>query len=232
MALRAAQIHEDAARLVGLAPSPARSPLAPLPAAGRGRPAQTQGGLPHHGAFSGERFSERFFTGIYWGFLGVLGQSGDLTLLLRQWNGGDSAALDPLFELVFPQLRQIAASLLRGERRGTILQPTDAPPGGIMTHRARLDRALSSAGPSRAVSARAAGVSGCARRIRPAASGAAAPPRSAPGPAAPGPARSACFRTLTAPSRSRLRDSTAGVLLSRERERAVSGRYARAVSEW
>jgi hypothetical protein len=41
---------------------------------------------------------------------------GEITLLLRQWNDGDSTALDPLFELVFPQLRKIAAALFRGER--------------------------------------------------------------------------------------------------------------------
>lgn len=53
-----------------------------------------------------------------------LSESGDITILLRQWNGGDSAALEPLFELVYPQLRQIAGALFRGERPGNVLQPT------------------------------------------------------------------------------------------------------------
>ena len=49
---------------------------------------------------------------------------GDITVLLRQWHGGDSAALEPLFQLVYPQLRQIAGALFRGERPGNVLQPT------------------------------------------------------------------------------------------------------------
>jgi RNA polymerase sigma factor (TIGR02999 family) len=53
-----------------------------------------------------------------------LGEPGNITLLLRQWNGGESAALDPLFDLVYPQLKRIAEALFRGERPGNVLQPT------------------------------------------------------------------------------------------------------------
>lgn len=49
---------------------------------------------------------------------------GDITALLQQWSEGEDAALDPLFELVYPQLRSIAASLMQRERRGNMLQPT------------------------------------------------------------------------------------------------------------
>lgn len=51
-------------------------------------------------------------------------EPGDITVLLRQWSGGDSRTLEPLFELVYPQLKQIANSLFRHERPGNILQPT------------------------------------------------------------------------------------------------------------
>jgi RNA polymerase sigma factor (TIGR02999 family) len=53
-----------------------------------------------------------------------MGQAGDITILLRDWSEGDESALDPLFELIYPQLRQIAASLMRRERPGHVLQPT------------------------------------------------------------------------------------------------------------
>ena len=53
-----------------------------------------------------------------------MGEPGNITVLLRQWNGGESAALEPLFELVYPHLRRIAQALFRGERPGNVLQPT------------------------------------------------------------------------------------------------------------
>jgi RNA polymerase sigma factor (TIGR02999 family) len=53
-----------------------------------------------------------------------LDEPGDITVLLRQWTNGDSCNLDPLFELVYPQLKQIANSLFRNERPGSVLQPT------------------------------------------------------------------------------------------------------------
>jgi RNA polymerase sigma factor (TIGR02999 family) len=51
-------------------------------------------------------------------------EAGEITMLLRDWKAGDAAAVDHLFELVYPQLRQIAGSLFRGERMEHLLQPT------------------------------------------------------------------------------------------------------------
>jgi RNA polymerase sigma factor (TIGR02999 family) len=53
-----------------------------------------------------------------------MGQAGDITILLREWSDGNDSALDPLFELIYPQLRHIAGSLMRRERPGHLLQPT------------------------------------------------------------------------------------------------------------
>lgn len=53
-----------------------------------------------------------------------MAQPGDITILLREWSGGDDSALDPLFELIYPQLRLIAGSLMWRERPGHVLQPT------------------------------------------------------------------------------------------------------------
>jgi RNA polymerase sigma factor (TIGR02999 family) len=47
-----------------------------------------------------------------------------ITALLRRWSGGDSAMLEPLFSQVYPELKQIAGAIFRGERPGKILQPT------------------------------------------------------------------------------------------------------------
>ena len=49
---------------------------------------------------------------------------GEITLLLHKWSEGESAALAPLFEQAYPQLRRIAGSLFRGERPENVLQPT------------------------------------------------------------------------------------------------------------
>lgn len=48
--------------------------------------------------------------------MGVSEQSGDITVLLRQWGEGKPAATEQLFELVYPHLRVIAGALFRGER--------------------------------------------------------------------------------------------------------------------
>jgi len=48
-------------------------------------------------------------------------QPGEITLLLRDWNAGDPAVVEHLFELVYPQLRRIAGSLFRGERPENLL---------------------------------------------------------------------------------------------------------------
>jgi RNA polymerase sigma factor (TIGR02999 family) len=47
-----------------------------------------------------------------------------ITRLLHDWSSGDSTALSQLVELVYPELRRIAARHLGGERRGHTLQPT------------------------------------------------------------------------------------------------------------
>jgi RNA polymerase sigma factor (TIGR02999 family) len=53
-----------------------------------------------------------------------LADSGEITVLLHEWRGGNPSAIEHLFELVYPQLRQIAGALFRGERPENLLQPT------------------------------------------------------------------------------------------------------------
>lgn len=48
----------------------------------------------------------------------------DVTQLLVQWANGDKSALDDLTPLVYKELRRLAASHLRKERRSHTLQPT------------------------------------------------------------------------------------------------------------
>lgn len=48
----------------------------------------------------------------------------DITRLLHDWSGGDATALSRLVEIVYPELRRIAARRLRSERDGHTLQPT------------------------------------------------------------------------------------------------------------
>ena len=48
----------------------------------------------------------------------------DITRLLHDWSGGDATALPRLVEIVYPELRRIAARRLRSERDGHTLQPT------------------------------------------------------------------------------------------------------------
>lgn len=48
----------------------------------------------------------------------------DLTFLLVQWAKGDQQALEELTPLVYKELRQLAASQLRRERKSHTLQPT------------------------------------------------------------------------------------------------------------
>jgi len=50
--------------------------------------------------------------------------SHEVTRLLRDWQGGDSAALEKLTPLVYDELRRLAAHYLRGERKGHTLQGT------------------------------------------------------------------------------------------------------------
>ena len=49
---------------------------------------------------------------------------GDVTLLLKAMERGDTAAAGQLFPLVYQELRQLAASKMAGERDGHTLQPT------------------------------------------------------------------------------------------------------------
>lgn len=48
----------------------------------------------------------------------------EITRLLHDWSNGNEAALSTLLELVYPELRRMAASRLRGERLDHTLQPT------------------------------------------------------------------------------------------------------------
>jgi RNA polymerase sigma factor (TIGR02999 family) len=50
---------------------------------------------------------------------------GDITLLLHRWREGDRQAENDLFVLVLPNLRRLANYLMRGERKGHTLQPTE-----------------------------------------------------------------------------------------------------------
>ena len=52
-------------------------------------------------------------------------ETGDITLLLHRWRQGDPAAENELFALVFPNLRRLAHYLMRGERKGHTLEPTE-----------------------------------------------------------------------------------------------------------
>jgi RNA polymerase sigma factor (TIGR02999 family) len=53
-----------------------------------------------------------------------LTQPGEITVLLHEWGEGKSDAIEPLFELVYPQLRQIAGALFQWERPECLQQPT------------------------------------------------------------------------------------------------------------
>jgi RNA polymerase sigma factor (TIGR02999 family) len=63
---------------------------------------------------------------VYTAGIGILfmPEAGEITVLLRDWRAGDPAAIEHLFELVYPQLRKIAGALFRGERPENLLQPT------------------------------------------------------------------------------------------------------------
>src|SRR6187551_1583182 len=50
---------------------------------------------------------------------------GDVTQLLQQWREGSREAEAELFELVLPNLRRLAHYLMKGERKGHSLQPTE-----------------------------------------------------------------------------------------------------------
>jgi RNA polymerase sigma factor (TIGR02999 family) len=50
---------------------------------------------------------------------------GDVTQLLHKWSAGSSEAETELFALVLPNLRRLAHYLMKGERKGHSLQPTE-----------------------------------------------------------------------------------------------------------
>ena len=54
-----------------------------------------------------------------------MGNTSDVTELLRAWQGGDDGALGRLIPTVYQELRAIAAQQLQGERAGHTLQPTE-----------------------------------------------------------------------------------------------------------
>lgn len=80
----------------------------------------TPGGLP----ISGHRCIIRFqlmsvvFSPI------TMSETHEVTLLLAEWAKGNQTALEELTPLVYRELRQLAASYLRKERKGHTLQPT------------------------------------------------------------------------------------------------------------
>lgn len=47
-----------------------------------------------------------------------------ISIILKDWSGGNRASADVLFSLVYDELRKIAAQYLRKERSGHTLQPT------------------------------------------------------------------------------------------------------------
>jgi len=51
-------------------------------------------------------------------------QTNQVTRLLLNWQSGDKAALDDLMPLVYHELRKLASSYLKSERRDHTLQPT------------------------------------------------------------------------------------------------------------
>ena len=53
------------------------------------------------------------------------GDTGDVTQLLHQWREGSREAEAELFDLVFPNLRRLAHYMMKGERKGHSLQPTE-----------------------------------------------------------------------------------------------------------
>src|ERR1700680_5212867 len=50
---------------------------------------------------------------------------GDITQLLHAWRAGDREAENQLFALVLPNMRRLAHYLMKRERKGHTLQPTE-----------------------------------------------------------------------------------------------------------
>ena len=49
----------------------------------------------------------------------------EITLLLNRWRAGSRSAENELFAIVMPNLRRLAHHLMKGERKGHSLQPTE-----------------------------------------------------------------------------------------------------------
>ncbi len=62
-------------------------------------------------------------TGCIAGLI-LVSMSGDVTLLLRDWQAGDQRAADQLMPLVYDQLRSLASRYMRSERPDHTLRPT------------------------------------------------------------------------------------------------------------
>lgn len=54
-----------------------------------------------------------------------MGEPRTVTRLLRDWRGGDAAAIDELMPLVYAELHRVAAAYMRGERADHTFRPTD-----------------------------------------------------------------------------------------------------------
>jgi RNA polymerase sigma-70 factor, ECF subfamily len=51
--------------------------------------------------------------------------AGDITVLLHRWRGGNKAAENQLFEMILPDLQQIARRQMQRERKDHTLEPTE-----------------------------------------------------------------------------------------------------------
>ena len=69
----------------------------------------------------------RRMWGVYYGqsHTAYMDKIGDITQLLHEWRRGSKQAEDELFTLVLPNLRRFARHLMKGERKGHSLQPTE-----------------------------------------------------------------------------------------------------------
>lgn len=54
-----------------------------------------------------------------------MAESPEITQLLQEWRRGQAGAENELFELVYPELRRLAHYLMKGERKGHTLQPSE-----------------------------------------------------------------------------------------------------------
>jgi len=99
--------------------------------AAAGRPSPTRGGYLSSARLRDILRNSAFYPDIQFsGFASM--QSGpepqtamSVTQLLRRIQSGDDSAQSELFPLVYSELRQVAVRLLRSEREGHTLQPTD-----------------------------------------------------------------------------------------------------------